>query len=136
MTPYAQPPLWDDLRKEAQKATDAAIERVDAAAVPDWKEEAAVVIRRVCEQRRYLTPDDVWLNGLSKPREPRAFGPAMMRAVKAGWCRPTGEFRCSVIPSQHRNPIRVYESLIYGATPAARHGSSGGLGTPSSERSP
>lgn len=97
----------------AHVATEAAIERVDAAAPQDWKEEAAEAIYQVCAHKPLFTPDDIWLAGLLKPPEPRAFGPAMRRAVVEGWCKSTGQFTCSVIPSQHRNPIRVYESLIF-----------------------
>lgn len=89
--------------------TEEAIEAVDNGAAEEWKAEALAAIERVAQEKEIFTPDDFWAY-LSKPKEPRALGPVVRRAIKAGTIVPTGQFVCSEIPSHHRNPIRVYRS--------------------------
>jgi hypothetical protein len=98
---------------EARRRRDEAIRRVDDAADPEWKAAAAWAVYYVCLTESLFTPDDVWASGLPKPREPRALGPVMLRAVKGGLCRKTGRVVPSQSPTQHRNYLNEWESLVY-----------------------
>ena len=98
---------------------DQALERVEAAAPPDWNDRALEAVFQAALRWSYFASDDVWRLGLEKPREPRAMGPVMMRAVKLGYCQPQDSTRISSIPGQHARPLRIYSSLIYGKSEAA-----------------
>jgi hypothetical protein len=92
--------------------TDEAIAKVDAGTPELWREAALAAVEKVCRTKRFFTPDDVWSIGLEKPPNPRALGPVMLRASKLNWCRQTGAFVRSTVPTQHQNPIREWESLL------------------------
>lgn len=98
--------------EEARRRRDLAIKLVDRGADPEWKAAALWTVFHLCLTRPTFTPDDVWAVGLGKPREPRALGPVMLRASREGWCRKTGRVVESQIPTQHRNIIAEWESLI------------------------
>lgn len=98
---------------EALAARDAALERVEAAADYEWKELADEITEYVCRHWRLFTSETIWHYGLPKPREPRAMGPVLKRAVASGWCVPEGFVTCSMA-SRHAAPVRQYRSLIYG----------------------
>jgi len=95
-------------------ARDAAIEQVDDAASVDWKAEALVAVARVCEIREEFTTDAVWAlldqRGVAIPREPRAMGAIMRRAVVAGLCLPTDRTSKSVRVECHRRPLQIWAS--------------------------
>lgn len=69
---------------------------------------AYVVVRTLASTGKPFTPDDVWEMGLERPREPRALGPVMMRAARAGLIYPTGRWVKSENPAQHATPIREW----------------------------
>jgi hypothetical protein len=95
-------------------ARDAAIEQVDDAASVDWKAEALVAVARICEIREEFTTDAVWAmldeRGVAIPREPRAMGAIMRRAVAAGLCLPTDRTSKSVRVECHRRPLQIWQS--------------------------
>lgn len=92
--------------------TDEAIAKVDANTPELWKQAALAAVDKVCRTKRFFTPDDVWATGLEKPENPRALGPIMQQAARLQWCRKTGAYLPSQIPTQHGNPIAEWESLM------------------------
>lgn len=130
-TVVLQPSLLD----AGRAARDAALERVEGGTSMTWARWADEAVRYVARRQQFFCSDDLWLAGLDKPREPRAMGPVMLRAVKAGICRRTEMTRSSKIPSQHAQPIRVYESLIYSPSPASDNGASSAAAIRSPARS-
>lgn len=111
----AHPPIPVTLDATASRAAkQEAMARVDDHADPEWKEAAFAAVERVARARETFTPDDIWVE-VPKPREPRALGPVMLRARRAGICAPTGRHVKSRIPSQHQNPITEYRSLVHAA---------------------
>lgn len=97
---------------DAIAARDAALERVDAAADPEWKDTALEAVYQVCRTHLVFTSEDVWNAGLAKPREPRALGPVLKRATAMGWCHPTVGFVTSSMTTRHAAPVRQYRSLV------------------------
>lgn len=97
-----------------EQLRDEALERVEAAANDTWKTEALHVVRHLSAMGTSFTTDDVWsrLTGVATP-EPRAMGPVMLAAQRAGYCYPTDRFRKSRRPEHHAGPIRVWQG--YGA---------------------
>lgn len=100
-----QQPLFD-----AREARDAALVRVDEAAGSEWKDAALEAVYRVALRRSRFTSEDIW-RLVEKPREPRALGPVLMRAVKLGYCAPAGFVQCSMV-SRHAAPVREYVSCL------------------------
>lgn len=101
-----QPPLFGD----ARDARDDALNRVDEAADQDWKDRALEAVYQLCQSQPVFTSEDIW-ELIEKPREPRALGPVMLRAVKLGYCEPGGFVNCSMV-SRHAAPVRQYHSRI------------------------
>lgn len=113
--------LWDppdppsDLPGAAER--DAGIVAAAIGADPEWARAALHAVAWVAERRERFTTDAVW--GVLErfqvypPREPRAMGPVIKRAQAEGWIDPTDEFRPSVRPVCHRQPIRVWRSSLY-----------------------
>jgi hypothetical protein len=108
---------------EAQRRRDAAIERAYSGAGEEWKRAASWAIYTVALENRFLTGDEVWASGLPKPHEPRALGPMMKRAEKAGILRNTDENVSSAAPTRHRGAHYKWESLIYEQGKAGNHDS-------------
>lgn len=111
-------PEWNEAQiARARQAKADAIAQVEAHANPDWSQRAYRAVCQVAANRQQLTPDAVI--GLLKhqgdwpPREPRALGPVMLRAVKAGVIRKTDRMVNSALPERHCRPVPVYLSLIY-----------------------
>lgn len=96
---------------------DVAIDRVDAAASLVWQEAAWRAITYVASVRKAFTTDAVWFVlekwGVEPPREPRAMGPMMRRAVSAKLCLSTERISRSVRVACHRRPVAIYESLCF-----------------------
>ena len=90
---------------------DRAMQRVDENADTAWKTRALEAVRRTCEQHAEWHSDDVWATGLDEPREARALGPVVLRAIRNGWCVKTDRVRPSV--RSHGSGKPVYRSLIY-----------------------
>jgi hypothetical protein len=74
--------------------------RVEEAADDGWKDRAWDALMRRAADRHHFTTDDIWddLDG-DIPREPRALGPLVMRAVRAGLIADTG----AMAPSRRRH---------------------------------
>ncbi len=87
------------------------LRQVERNATMAWKDKAWLVVQQLAAKKTPFTPDDVWETGLERPREPRALGPVMMRAVKQKLIEPTGEWVNSRQASQHATPIRVWIGL-------------------------
>lgn len=105
-----QPSLFDVARNER----DVAIERVDAAADEQWREDALAAVWRTACMRDEFISDDVWAVGiLERTREDRALGPVMRRAARMGWCVKTDRVRPSV--RSHLSGKPVWRSLLRGA---------------------
>ena len=98
----------------ARSARDEAIERV-AEASGDWQDVALEAVYQVALSKPLFASDDIWATGLEKPREPRAMGPVMMRAVRLGYCEATDRTVPSSSVMQHARPLRLYRSLVWRA---------------------
>lgn len=96
----------------ARSARDEAMGRVEGHADPVWKEAATETLMEVVRSLAEFTSDDLWALGLPKPREPRALGPIMMRAVKNGYIKDSGRMKQSAQKGCHARPMRVWLSLI------------------------
>lgn len=109
-------------RKHGRAARDEAIERVaapdDAAA---WIDHATAALMSLLALKPVLSSDDVWAElerlGIEPPDEPRAMGPVMLAAVRAGHMRPLG-FVQSARPVCNARPVRTYRSLLCAEVPA------------------
>jgi hypothetical protein len=93
-------------------ARDEAVQRVDQAADPEWKDYAyEAVLATAREKPGGFIVDDVWKHipaGVEQPREPRAMGAVMRRAQKAGVIVPTDQYQLSMRITAHRNPRRIW----------------------------
>ena len=97
---------------DALAARDVQLARVDQHADPDWKTRALDAVHTVCVLRAEWHSDDIWaLTGLDLPREARALGPVVLRAIRLGYCEKTDRVRPSV--RSHGSGKPVYRSLIY-----------------------
>jgi hypothetical protein len=109
--------MKDDLFRyaEARGARDEALEQVEANADPSWKDAAFEAVVSASRDLHRFTADDVFdriPHGVAT-HEPRALGPVMLRAVRAGMI-----FKANVasIPSRrrslHASPRTVWESRV------------------------
>jgi hypothetical protein len=94
---------------------------VDQNANQVWKDAMLELVHRVALKKRTFTADDVFDLLAEQPDPPvthdrRAFGPIMIRAAKAKWCRkanlPAVNSRRRTL---HSSPIQIWESLVYEA---------------------
>jgi hypothetical protein len=69
--------------------------------------------RKVAEQLKFFTTDDVWKSGLAKPHEPRSLGAVMLSLQRDGIIVPTKQFKATAQPSRHAAPVRLWASAIY-----------------------
>jgi hypothetical protein len=98
--------------KAPAEARDAALQRVEANADPEWLTRALKAVHATCLSCADFISDDVWKIGeLDRTREDRALGAVMVKAAKNGWCRKTDRTRPSVRSNLAGKP--VWESLIY-----------------------
>lgn len=100
--------------EDALAARDEAIDRVDAHADPDWKDEALNALYRAIHKLGVgadLSTDDVDWPG---SREPRAHGPIMLAAAREGLIEHTDRVRRSHKTSCHAAPKALWRVL---ATP-------------------
>ncbi len=98
--------------KKSRANRDKAIERAEQGA-GDWLGLAYKVARKVAENFRYFTTDDVWKAGLLKPDEPRALGPVMMSLERDGIIAPTHHFKTTAQPSRNGAPVRLWRSCVF-----------------------
>jgi hypothetical protein len=95
-------------------ARDAAMEQVNTAVNPEWRETALDAIYLTARHRAEFIVDDVWQNihGNEPVHDKRAIGPLMRVAKREGWITPTDKFRPSYIVHHHATPRRVWKSRI------------------------
>lgn len=91
---------------------DAAIDRVESASGA-WVESAFQTVHQLALQRPEFTSDAIWALTGSPPKEPRAMGAVLRRAMRSGIAIATDRTVNSVRPDCHRRPVRVWRSLIY-----------------------
>jgi hypothetical protein len=105
----------------AREARDEALERVEANANLDWKEEAFKAVVLAATELRQLTADDVYdrLPSGIFTHEPRALGPVMLRALRDSLIiKANVAARPSRRRSLHASPRTVWDSQIFdGALP-------------------
>jgi hypothetical protein len=77
--------------------------RAESHALPEWKDQAKMVLwRRILSQQPFTT-DDLWDDGLPKPREPRALGPIVSAAKRKGYLADTGR----MVQSRYRHATKI-----------------------------
>jgi hypothetical protein len=106
-----QPNLFDPAAAKAAK--DEAMKRVEDHASPEWLAFAKKMLRSVAETMPEFTTDDLVRSGLTKPREPRAFGPIMLWGAKRNIIMKTDRMRKSTQVTNHMRPLAIWQSRIY-----------------------
>lgn len=95
--------------ERARAERDAALEQVEAAASPGWLNAAGDALDIRATTGLPFTTDDVWgdleARGVPAPREPRALGPIVKRALRAGTIVPAGYTQSR---RRHAALIRTY----------------------------
>lgn len=112
------------MSNDAQRAKNAAMAQVGAAANPAWLDLMLQLAFEVSQKHPFFTSDDVMaayhaIQSPSKPltHEPRALGPVMRQAARLGYCQ-----KASVPPlpsrrrSRHACPLAVWRSLVFDAS--------------------
>ena len=101
---------------EGRVRRDAAMIRVAQAVRPEWWEDAFDAVQWCAEHHAAFTTDAVFSRlaqlGVAPPREPRAMGPLMKAAERAGLVRPTSAFRATTRASRHAAPVRIWRSEV------------------------
>lgn len=102
-------------KPRAREARDAALERVEAHAAPDFNSLARAAIERVARRRPAFIVDEVWkeLGATAPTHEKRAMGAAMQAARREGVIEPTESFEASAQVQCHANPRRVWRSRVW-----------------------
>ena len=101
-----QDPLWrtePPSIEDARAARDEAMERVESNADAEWRVLADQYLYRRIRTGLPFTTDDLWDDGLPKPREPRALGPVMMAAKRRGDIYDTGD----MVRSRYRHATKI-----------------------------
>jgi hypothetical protein len=106
--------------KDGEQLRDAGMRRVEAGAEhdnPNWPAEAMYVVKQVAKIQETFIADDVHNMadslGLKPPRDKRAWGPIMRRAMCSGVCTKTGQYVNTERASRHAAPVPIYQSLVY-----------------------
>lgn len=76
--------------QEAKEAAEDGMDRAYRGATEEWKTYALSFVRLYAQHHHEVFVDGLWGAGLMKPREPRALGPVIRRAVGNGWITSTG----------------------------------------------
>lgn len=101
----------DNVQAE-EAALDSALATVEDAACDVWKESAWMVLVNLAMRGNEFTTDAVWLMlsewRIPPPREPRAMGAMVRRAVRVGLIEGTGRMVKSERVGCHRRPVVVY----------------------------
>ena len=87
------------------------MDRAEAAAPIDWHGTVLGIIYRLSRIKSSMTTDDVWACAPGEPPEPRAMGPAMRNAQRAGWIERTSMTKQSKRPACHAREVRVWRCL-------------------------
>ncbi len=90
---------------------DEGMARAEHAAPPDWKDAAWNAILHLADAGADFTADDVWGRVGFSPPEPRALGPLLVRAQRAGLIRATGQHRKSERSVRHTGNVAVWEPV-------------------------
>jgi len=92
-----------------------AIDRVEEAADESWKNVALRAVKWRAKKGVNFTTDHVWAAledaGVSPPKEPRAMGAIMRKAVREGLIVSTPKTEISTKESNHKRPVRVWSPL-------------------------
>jgi hypothetical protein len=93
---------------------DDGIRRADEHADRDWKRAAYEAVSNLALFREHFTTDDVHelLGDAVSTHEKRAMGAIMRRAARDGLIEATDRYVASDRPEAHRNPKRVWRSLV------------------------
>lgn len=96
---------------EAEAARDAGMTTAETSAGEDWHRYAVRFIEDYAARHPLVFVDDLWEAGLERPPQPKALGPAVRAAARAGIIEKTGDYR----PSRSSNllPKPVWRSLVY-----------------------
>lgn len=99
----------------ATHARDDAINRVAANVEWDWAAHALEAVWRTAIELESFIVDEVWsrIPECKGPHEPRAMGAVMRRARDNRWIEATDQYRASDRVTAHRNPRRVWRSLLF-----------------------
>lgn len=100
----ATDPYQSELRL-GRELRDSALAQVDEHASEDWKRIARAGLWARIRQGGEFTTDDL---DVPVPREPRAWGPVILAAQKAGLIRNTGRVRQSRQARCHARPKAVW----------------------------
>ena len=104
--------------EEAAAARDEAMERVERNADPSLMLSYERLVIKLAHARPEFTTDAVEAlaeaEDLPVPHEKRVFGPLMLGLAKRGIIARTDRTVLSARKSNHRRPIRVWRSLVYG----------------------
>lgn len=115
MTEPTQPDLLSFAEAEASR--DRGMARAAESSGDGWQSYAVGFIEDYARRSPTVFVDDLWEAGLERPAQPKALGPAVLAASRAGLIEKTGEYR----PSRSSNmlPKPVWRSLIFdGRAPA------------------
>jgi hypothetical protein len=94
------------------------IAKADANVDKAWALVALKAVSWLAMTQEEFTADDVWGILATDPaftHEPRALGGVMRRAVSCGYIESTDRYILSSRPECHRNPKRVWKSLLQDA---------------------
>jgi len=92
---------------------DDGIRRADEHADRDWKQAAYEAVVELAHRRQVFTTDSVHeLIGDVSTHEKRAMGAIMRRAARDGLIEATDSYAPSDRPEAHRNPKRLWRSLV------------------------
>lgn len=98
---------------ERDAAVDRALAQVERNADEAWLSHALNAVWYAASAYPAITTDEVWRRISWTPREPRAMGAVMRRAVREGWIRPTKEYQPSQRVGCNHRPVLVWASRIY-----------------------
>lgn len=94
---------------------DDGIRRADEHADRDWKDAAYAAVVELAHRRQVFTTDSVHeIIGDVSTHEKRAMGAIMRRAARDGLIVATDRYVASDRSEAHRNPKRVWRSLVIG----------------------
>lgn len=95
--------------ERARAERDAAVRQVAENADAAWMAQATDVVAALAASRAEFTTDHAWTmldtRGVPAPREPRAMGPVIVAALRAGTIRPVGYTQSR---RRHAAMIRTY----------------------------
>lgn len=107
-----QLPLYG-IDPERDAAVDQVLAQVETNADVAWLSHALSAVWWAASAYPAITTDEVWRRISWTPREPRAMGSVMKRAVREGWIEPMREYRKSKRTNCNHRPVLVYRSRIY-----------------------